>query len=388
MAWVRKLPSGLYDGRYRDPAGKTRQAPGGPFRHKAAAQRAAASAEAEARKPGWRSPDAAKATWGEWYQVWWASRDVEDSTRKTDRGRLDNHLLPRWRDVPLADITRQDIRTWAVDLKEGTATGEARRALTPATVQRIVHLFSGSLAAAVDAGVLAANPAARLRLGGGHGSPERYLTHEEFNAVRDKLEGPYRTMAELLVYTGMRWGEAAGLHTSRMDAKRGTVLVAEVWSLTAKQIKAYPKGRRRREVPLPDWLELASSTAKTCGYEHPGSRCRSGLAVPSTDGEVLSQPGFTWAWRRAVEAAGIGPARPHDLRHTYASWLLQDGVSLAEVGRLLGHVSPVTTQRYAHLAETPRQAVLDALRHGAEMAQPDAKQGRTGLRVIRGGRAG
>jgi integrase len=71
---------------------------------------------------------------------------------------------------------------------------------------------------------------------------------------------------------------------------------------------------------------------------------------------------YSKAFRRAVALADVGHARVHDLRHTYASWLLQSGrVSLAEVGKLLGHVSPLATQRYAHLDELGADKVLAAL---------------------------
>ncbi|MHB1063570.1 MAG: tyrosine-type recombinase/integrase [Georgenia sp.] len=387
MAWVRKLPSGKYAGRYRGPDSKVRTVAGGPFTHKRAAERAAASAEEDSRQPGWRGPEAGRKTWREWCGQWWPSRTVEVSTLKTDAGRRDVHLMPRWGDVALADITRHDVKAWAADLTAGRGPG-ARKALAPATTQRVVHLLSASLAAAVDAEILPANPAARLRLGGGSPAVERYLTAEEYQAVRAHLDDEHRVMADLLVNTGMRWGEAAGLHAARVDRERGVVMVAEVWSAKARAMKGYPKGRRRREVPLPKWVELPAVRPGECGYQHGGARCRGGLAVTTAAGAILDDSMFRRVFAAAAVAAGVGHVRVHDLRHTYASWLLQDGVPLAEVGKLLGHESPITTQRYAHLAETPRAAVLDALRHGAEMAQPDAQRRSGTLRVIKGGKAG
>jgi integrase len=67
------------------------------------------------------------------------------------------------------------------------------------------------------------------------------------------------------------------------------------------------------------------------------------------------------AWATICETADIENARVHDLRHTHASVLINKGYSLPIVGRLLGHSTPSTTQRYAHLADDPlRRAVEDA----------------------------
>lgn len=382
MAWTQRSSSGKYIGKYRDPDDRVRTAPGGPFTHKAAALRAAGAAEEASRRLGWRSPDAAGRAWGEWCDQWWPTRDVEASTLRADVGRRDRYLAPRWGDVALIDITRHDVKAWAAGLR--TPASKGARVPSAATVQRIVHLLSASLNAAVDAEVLDANPAARIHVTGGQSSAERYLTREEFATVCAHLDGPELVMARLLAGTGMRWGEAAGLHRARVDERRSVVEVAEVWSIAGKTIKAYPKGKSNRHVPLPAWVQLApGARGDDCGLEHAAGRCRGALAVTNRDGGVMDEANFRRAWTRACREAGIGHARIHDLRHSYASWLLQDGIPLAEVGRLLGHKSPLTTQRYAHLAETPSDAVLAALGKGPSASA--AAAGRPQLRVVPGG---
>lgn len=388
MAWVRKLPSGKYQARYRDAMGKVRSTPGGPFTHKREAVRAGEAAEAESRKPGWRDPEAGRMTWGIWCETrWWPSRTVEASTLRADANRRDVHVMPRWRDTPLVDITRHDVKAWAADLRTYVDEHGDERTRSGATVQRIVHLLSASLAAAVDAEILTSNPAARLKLGGGTSSPERYLTRDEFDRVIEHLDGEHRVMAELLAGTGMRWGEAAGLHWARVDARRGVVEIAEVWDAKARRMKPYPKGKRRRHVPLPDWVELGTVDDKgTCRYEHVEGRCPSPLVVTTARGAVLDATQFRTAWNAACAAADVGHVRVHDLRHSYASWLLQGDISLARVGKLLGHIAPVTTQRYAHLDETPADDVLQAL--SARLAPrpdgpPDESDGRGRLRLVR-----
>ncbi len=357
MAWSEKLPSGRYRGVYRDGAGKRRSA--GVFVHKAKAEREAGAKEVDARKMLWRDPEAYKRPWGEWAEEWMRGRVVEATTARADEIRLRKHLVPRWAGVPLGSITRHDVKVWAAELGRGE--------IQPPTVQRIVHLFSASMNAAVDAEVVEANPAARIKLTNGALEQERYLTHEEFDAVREHLPTEQdRLIADMLANTGLRWSEMAGLHWSRVDLRRGKVRVVETYSDTAGVMKAYPKGKRVRGVDLTDDLvaELSAlnrTTTGNCGVPHSAGICRGGLVFTTPRGRPLRNSNWSPIWRNAVADAEIGHARIHDLRHTFASWLLQKGIPLAEVGKLMGHVSTQTTAKYAHLAETPSEAIRLAL---------------------------
>lgn len=363
MAWAEKLPSGKYRGVYRDFAQTKRSV--GVFAHKAKAERAAAAKEASARRSMRADPEAYRRTWGEWVEEWWPTRSVEASTLRNDAARRRNHLDPRWGSVALGAITRQDVKAWAAQLRRGRAN---QKALGPESVKRCVHLLSASLAAAVDHEILEANPAARLKLPGGPPAPERFLTTEEYAAVREHLlTTGDQLVADILVHTGLRWGELAGLHWPRVDLGRGVLRVVETYDEADGRMKAYPKGKRARDVPLtPEIVEalvaIAGETAVDCGVDHAAGRCPGPLVLTSEEGRPLRNSNWAYrAWTPAVELSGVGHARIHDLRHTYASWLLQAGISLADVGQLLGHVSTQTTQRYAHLAGTPNAAVLAAL---------------------------
>lgn len=372
MGWPRPLASGKYQGKYRGPDGIVRTAPGGPFTHKAAALRAANATEAESRAPGWRDPSAGLMTWGAWCAEWWKTRNVEASTMGSDVGRRDNHLLPRWAAVALVDITRHDVKVWTAEL--------AQSGLSPSTVVKIAGMLAASLEGAVDAEILRSNPAAKLKLPHPQTGAERYLERDEFEVIAVHLKGPWLQMALLLVGTGMRFGEAAGLHMSSVSP--GWVRVADVWDRAAGSIRAYPKSKRQRDVPLPDWVDLGKGNEGACGTEHRG--CHSRLAVPSTAGTPLDIDNFRKRWDSACKAAGVGLVRPHDLRHTYASWLLQNGVSLAEVGRLLGHISPATTARYAHLSKTPADTVLKALGRPDRVDNTSRPSGPEGNVTLRG----
>lgn len=359
MAWTEKVPSGRWKGLYRLPDGSRRSA--GTFDHKRAAMNAAAAAEQEAQAVGWRDPRAAMRTWSAWVEEWWPARSVVPSTLLRDESRRRLHLDPKWGPIPLVDITRHDVKAWAADLLTAD--------MAPATVQRCVALLSASLVAAVDAEILPANPAARLRLPNPDNTRERYLTKDEAFQLLDEIpEGTPRAMAAMLFGTGLRWGEAAGATVQRLDVAGSAFRVAEVWDDKLKTVKDYPKGRRRRTVPVPDWT-LEHLKPLIDGR-------RTGFLFLTADETPLDHHNYRRrVWIPGTLRADLDDVHLHDARHTYASWLIQRGVPLEEVGRLLGHVSPLTTRRYAHLAETPSASVLDALarpERGANEGQTSA----------------
>jgi len=380
MAWTTKRPSGNYQGLDRGPAGKIRSA--GTFSHKAQAMRVAATAEDESRKVGWRDPSASLETRGTRCTTWWPTRTVAAGALARDLSPLAKHIRPKWDGVPLADITRHDVNAWVADLlrtesgrEARTPTGTTKLTLSGASVRRIVALFSASLTAAVDAEILKTNPAAGVKLPTAAPGGDRFLTRNEYAAIAAQLEAGDRIVADFLVGTGARWGEMAGLHAHRLDDDRGTVAFVETWDSKMGTVKPYPKGKERREVPLPDWVLIPTTTARTS-------------LVFSVDGRMLDIDGWRKnTWNPAVERAGVGHVRIHDLRHTYASWLLQAGVSLADVGKLLGHKSWTTTMHYAHLAESPKQHILSALsRPGGLQTDSNGASGETRLRLVSGGR--
>ncbi len=379
MPWAEELPGGLWRACWRDDDGKKRSRSG--IRTKPAAVRFAGEQESKARR-GDPSYTGRAPTWGAWRDLWLATRSVEPSTARQDRVRIDRYLTPHWETHRLNRISRSQVQAWVIELAETEAHQAVpkrrgvdweppeSRALSPATVDRIYRLFSASMKAAVLDGRLAASPCVGIELPTAAPGHERFLTWGEFNSVAFHLRPPWQCAAVMLVGTGMRFGEMAGLHWQRVDLAENVIDVIETWDPVAGRIKAYPKGKLRRTVPIPSWLRPFLETqldqngdATSCGLKHPsGARCRSGLVVPAPEGGAIDGHNFGRRdWSDAVRLAGVGHVRLHDLRHTYASWLRQSGVDLEEVQRLLGHASITTTQRYSHLGKSQHSRVLAAL---------------------------
>jgi integrase len=82
----------------------------------------------------------------------------------------------------------------------------------------------------------------------------------------------------------------------------------------------------------------------------------------------------TWHFKKICKAAGIQNMRPHDLRHSFASNVINSGFTLSDVGALLGHTTAQTTMRYAHLTNTRLREATEAA--GKAVGQLSAKRPR------------
>lgn len=221
------------------------------------------------------------------------------------------------------------------------------------TAARTIRLFSSILSYAVDAGMIERNPALGIRLAPS-GQRRRYLSPQELKQLDEVLDQPAASetagtaaiIIRLLILTGARRGEIEGLKWSEVDFNFG-MLRKETSKTEAKVI---PVARAALQI-LYDQRQWTSGNQI---WVFPPQR---------GDGHF---DGLSKEWRRIRKAAGIENVRIHDLQHTFASIGAGGGVGLPLIGGILGHRQASTTQRYAHLADTPLRAAADVI--GSEIA--------------------
>ena len=367
MAHVVKLPDGTYKACWRDRLGHQRSKNTGLTR-KADAERAAAVKEeaARSRLPAVEMPgDHRGLTWSTWCGQWQPLRSVEESTEAADQARIEKWIKPYWGQALLDVITAQDVQAWANTLRKlRDPKDRDQPLLMPRTVIRIYKTFATSMSAAVAYRKLLVNPCVGIVLPTA-ADIERFMTLEEFQAVAELLDDPYLTLAVLLVSTGMRFGEVAGMHWSQVDRENGVIWASNVLT-PGRKIKPYPKGRKGRPVPILDWVVpyLGEAPAylrgATCGLPHLyGAACPGPLVLYGPRGGVLDHRTIRDRhWIPAVDKArvpdgrggrrALEPFRLHDLRHTAAM-------------AILGHASLKTTEKYAHFGSTHLGGVRGAM---------------------------
>ena len=351
---VRKLPSGKWQGQYRDVAGGRHTQ---VWPTKTAAKQWAEHGQAQVRAGLHRDPRAGQLLLKDWHRRWLAARVVEDATHRADRTYVP-WVLEQWASWPVGSITRLEVQGWVRRLQ-----ADGRK---PSAVAKAVQQLASVLEAAVNDDLIASNPVRGIRLPHRPRPIDRIITAAEERALLDSmpLEQDWQ-MLEVLLDTALRYGELAGLHGHRVDLLRKELQVVE--TLTQRgTVKAYPKSRAsQRVVPLTDRAVLALSRAMVArGRDDLVFRALRRSPGKTTFGPVVESNWRARAWLPACERAGLAKPwpTPHDTRHTALSRLVAQGVDIRTVQAIAGHESLQTTSRYLHVQPDAHDRVRAAHR--------------------------
>lgn len=225
-------------------------------------------------------------------------------------------------------ITRQQIQSFHTSLFDD--------GLAPATCDHHIKLIRQSLNLAVEWDMLEKNPASKVPLFNVDNKVEHYLDEAELGRLLAVLRSPDSAqnvclIALFLLSTGARLNEALKATWSQIDRQ------TRVWRIPA----AVSKSRKIRVVPLNDSaLDVLAQLDTEGNFES--------LFVNRQTGKPYTT--IMKVWGRLRLKAGLPHLRIHDLRHMYASFLVNAGRTLYEVQQILGHSDPSVTQRYAHLS--------------------------------------
>ena len=177
-----------------------------------------------------------------------------------------------------------------------------------------------------------------------------YFTREQFRALIDLIKD--RNLRELVIVaalTGLRRGELLAMQWDWVDFKRRVITVQNTRGFQTKS-------KRARVVPMCDDVLTIMLTRR----ERRPEGC---TQVFHWKSRPLSQDRVSRRLKVAIEKAGLSSALHfHSLRHTFASWLVQGGVSLYQVSKLMGHANTTTTEIYAHLVPVEMQEMINKLK--------------------------
>lgn len=340
-----------YRVRYRRPDHKQTSKRG--FKTKRAAEEYLASVEISKVRGEYRNPSRARITVRELSSEWLASQvQLKPTTLSGYRYSLDAHVLPRWGDWRLADITHGAVQTWVNELAAAKA---------PSTVRQVHLVLARMLKFAVRDDRIAKSPCDDIQLPRARRQERGYLTHDQVARLAAAC-GPNGDVVRFLAYTGLRWGEMAALRVGRVDMLRRRVNVVESVSEVGGRLEwGTPKTHESRSVPFPRLLE--EDLGRRCVGKDAGA-----LVFGTASGVALRNNNF----RKRVFGPAVAELQesdpafptitPHDLRHTSASLAIAAGANVKAVQRMLGHASAaMTLDVYADLFDDDLDAVAVAL---------------------------
>ena len=248
------------------------------------------------------------------------------------------HVLPVFGDQPLDAIRRVDVVRWHQSRREaGYAVGTCNRMLV-----QLRHIFN--MAIRWEVMPRDSNPTVGVEAFSGETHRDRYLSQEEVARLFGVLDGygsaQVADIIRVLLFTGARKREILNARWEHIDFERGILTVPR------------SKSGKPRYIQLP-------ALAIEALHRQPREEAQPWVFPSPRTGRPYVSIYYSWdTIRRRARLPGV---RMHDLRHSFASFLVNAGRSLYEVQMLLGHSSPKTTMRYAHLSS-------DSLRSAAELA--------------------
>lgn len=257
---------------------------------------------------------------------------------KTRDVEIIQHLKPAFGTLRLSDVTSGMVQRY-VDGRMHERT-PSRKVYRPATINRELTCLSAIFREAVKRGYVVANPCRGIKQLPEENTIVRYLAPDEEERLLAACSTSFRPIVLCALHTGMRREEILKLEWQDVDLIQGIVRVRNT------------KSKRTRYIPINAVLRGVLEMAVR--YEG----CPFVFANPDTRTR-WSDKKISWRW--TVKRAGVANFRFHDLRHTFASRLVQSGVSLRVVQELLGHASITTTMRYSHLAADDLRRAVEIL---------------------------
>jgi integrase len=275
---------------------------------------------------------------------------------KRYRTALRTHFDGEFGAMKIKGIKHADIVRWVQHMQ--TKEGRGGKPIAAKTIANQHGLLSAAFTTAVRAGYRTTNPCDGVKLPKSQRTEDaaRFITHTEWARIMEELHPRYVPFFQLLIGSGLRFGEATALYASDFvldptnPNEPASVRVTKAWKQDDKGgwFIGPPKTRRSvRTVSLsPSTVEAVRGVVEGAGGDL--------VFTTEAGGPLRSSPLYHGFWKPALVAAGFQDGdypRVHDVRHSHASWLLATGMmDMTTLSRRLGHESTHTTdQIYLHL---------------------------------------
>ena len=311
---------------------------------------------------------------GDWLTYWYENHSkpkIRPTTQETYESRIRLHIIPEIGDIPLNKLTQNDLQQFYGRLKKSGRkrfTDKYGEGLSDRMVRMCHATCRSALEKAVQDGLIRVNPAIGCKLPPKKAREMQVLTREELQRflIQAKFEGYYEVFL-LDLATGLRRGELMALQWDDLNFKTGVLNVnKQVYDVRGQLQISTPKTKNSvRKIVLPPAVvavlrEYKKTVDSRWMFPSPVKE-----DCPITPGVVRRR------LQLILEHAGCKHVRFHDLRHTFATLALENGMDVKTLSAMLGHVSAATTlDIYTHITDDMQRAAAENIDRGIGKAAP------------------
>lgn len=314
------------------------------------------------RRDGFTLPRGRQPTVAEWVLHWvhvTAKAQLEPTSWRTYRQKCEDHIAPYFEKVDLAELSADDIEDWHAALLERPKRGGGT--LSRASIVMAHSILSSCLKEAVRRKRMPYNPCSIVSPPHADREPPEPPSQEELEMVLERCRTwPNGARWVLAITTGLRQGEALALcwNCVRLKSPASVAVRKSQARVDGKWVLKPPKSRKsRRTVPL---LAVAV-TALEAHHAAQAVTDIAGRVFTRPDGEPVHAKADWEDWQALLDDLGLPHYRVHDLRHAYATTLLEEGYDPRVVQDLMGWSSAAMAEIYQHVRPVMHARVVSSL---------------------------
>ena len=300
-----------------------------------------------------------KYTVGQWMDEWfeaYAKVKVRPSSHQTYKGYIENHIKPNIGDIPIEKLTSLQLQKfYRLLLTEGRIprieSEKQPRGLSAKTVRNINQVISSAMDMAVRHKLILSNPTEGCELPKVEHREMKTLPAEQLGAfLREAKESGVYELYYLDLATGLRRGELLGLKWEDVDLQNGVIHVRRQVARVDGEVKELPLKTKN------SYRNISISQDAVAMLTEMEAHRSSDYVFPSSTGGPISPDSVNNMLHRVLKRAGLPSIRFHDLRHTFATLALQNGVDIKTVSGMMGHFSAgFTLDTYAHVTTSAQK---------------------------------
>ena len=293
---------------------------------------------------------------GDWIDFWYqnfSKPKLRPTTQACYEGRIYTHIIPGIGQIPLCKLTQNELQQFYARLKKGGRKKHVEKfgeGLSDRMVRSCHTTCRTALEKAVTEGLIRINPAVGCKLPPKKAKEMQVLTPAEIIRflTQAKEEGYYEIFL-LELTTGMRRGEIIGLKWRDLDLATGELHIArQVIRVKGETVVSQPKTKSsiRTVILAPDMVEILAELKTEVKGEWM-------FPSPVNEGQPRNPCALYHRFQTILTRAKCKKVRFHDLRHTFATMALENGMDIKTLSAMIGHVSAETTLNiYSHITDT------------------------------------